>query len=138
MPRPEYSNVTKEYRGNIAELRHRLDRVYDWLLRSPKAKPDVQQTVVEFGEAAGIDFAAPLPATQVVVSEGAATQVRNAANSANLVAGTAKVAAGALTGVSVAATVGVVTNGQSIAVTGGTVTISVANNVVTAAYTATP
>lgn len=50
--------------------------------------------------------------------------------------GTAAIAAGVVTGVRLPATSAVVTNGQVITVTGGTVTITVANNVVTAAFTA--
>jgi hypothetical protein len=50
--------------------------------------------------------------------------------------GIAAVAAGVVTGVRLPATSAVVTNGQVINVTGGTVTLTVAANVVTAAYTA--
>ena len=96
MPRPVYTNVPIPYRGNTAELRHRLDRVYDWLLQSPKAKPTVQKTITEFARAAQINIAV-LPSTA-----------------------------------------GVVQNGQTLPVTGGTVTFAVANNVVTATYAATP
>lgn len=78
---------------------------------------------------------ARLPATIAGVANTSAAQVLPASGATPLVAGTAAVAAGVLTGVRLDATAGVVTNGQEIAVTGGTVAITVAANVVTAEFT---
>lgn len=62
--------LVKAYRGNISDFRQRLDEIYDWLLRSPQAKPDVEKTIREFAENAGLDVDAPTPATAVLISDG--------------------------------------------------------------------
>ncbi|EMF0829280.1 hypothetical protein [Pseudomonas aeruginosa] len=80
----------------------------------------------------------PSPAVgegQVVVSNDATVSVLPASGSMALVSGTADVASGALAGIRLAATAAVVANGQTISVAGGTVTLSVAANVVTAVFT---
>lgn len=77
--------------------------------------------------------------TQVVVNNAASITLLPATGSTPAQGNaTAAVAASALTGARLPATSAVVTNGQVINVTGGTVTITVAANVVTAAFTATP
>lgn len=97
MARPVYTNVPAAYRGNTSNLRHEFDKVFDWLLQSPQAKPTVTKTIKEFATAASIDLTDPLPATS-----------------------------------------GIVTDGQTFDVTGGTITMNVADNVVTASFEATP
>lgn len=76
-----------------------------------------------------------LPATIAGVANAGAANVLPASGSTPLAAGTVAVAAGVLTGIRLAATAGIVTNGQTIPVTGGTVTITVAANAVTAEFT---
>ncbi|HBP4991384.1 hypothetical protein DZ952_011980 [Pseudomonas aeruginosa] len=77
----------------------------------------------------------PVGEDRVVVSDGANVPVLPDSGSTELAAATAAVAAGALSGVRLPATAAVVINGQDISVAGGTVTLSVAANVVTAAFT---
>ncbi len=76
-----------------------------------------------------------LPATVAGISNAGPVSVLPASGSTALAPGTAAVVSGALTGVRLAATAGIVTNGQTIPVTGGTVTITVAANAVTAEFT---
>ena len=78
---------------------------------------------------------ARLPATIAGVANSAAVPVLPASGSTSLASATAAVAAGAITGVRLPATAGVVTDGQTLAVTGGTVTLTVAANAVTAEFT---
>ncbi|MFA5702898.1 MAG: hypothetical protein WC982_05195 [Advenella sp.] len=77
----------------------------------------------------------PLPDTSAVVPDASAVAVLGASGSTSLASGTAAVSAGAIDGVRLPATSGIVTNGQTLAVDGGTVALSVAANVVTAAFT---
>lgn len=82
---------------------------------------------------------ADLPATQAVVSNAAAVTLLPATGTTPAQGtGTAAVASKALTGIRLAANRAVVNSGQVIAVTGGSVTLTVAANAVTAAYTPTP
>lgn len=76
-----------------------------------------------------------LPDTDAIVSNADTLplQTNGGTASGNV---TAAVASGVVTGVRLPATSAVVTNGQVLNVTGGTVTLTVAANVVTAAYTA--
>lgn len=81
------------------------------------------------------DGGEPLPDTSAVVPDASAVAVLGASGSTSLASGTAAVSAGAIDGVRLPATSGIVTNGQTLAVDGWTVTLSVAANVVTAAFT---
>lgn len=78
-----------------------------------------------------------LPATTAKVNNAAAVTLLPATGTTPAQgSATAAVAASALTGVRLAANRAVVTSGLVINVTGGTVTLTVTNNVVTAAFTA--
>lgn len=80
-----------------------------------------------------------LPATQAVVANSSAVTLLPATGTTPAQgSGTAAVASKALTGIRLPATSAVVATGKVIAVTGGSVTLTVAANNVTAAYTATP
>ena len=71
MARPKYlkpSNVA--YRGNLSRVRSALDKLFDWLLQSPQAKADVEQTFKTFATAAGLNVDAATPSTQVRVNSG--------------------------------------------------------------------
>jgi hypothetical protein len=85
-------------------------------------------------------YSAPLPpsGTATVANSGTVTLLPATGTTPAQGSATAAVAGNTLTGLRLPATSAVVTNAQVINVTGGTVTITVANNVVTAAFTATP
>lgn len=123
--------VGKPYRGFITKFRQCLDEVYDAVLHSPKEKGTIRAQFEAFATAAGI-AATPLPATQALVGNGASLPVKNSAGNETKT-GTATVAANAITGIALAATVALVDNADTITVTGTgtTCTLTVANGVVT-------
>lgn len=110
-PRPKikYTNLgtglaARAYRGDIANLRHELDKVYDGILEKKAGwKTAVAQTIREFSTQAAITLTT---ATQAVVSNaqtgiplGDATAVANGQDN-----GTAAVAAGAITRITLPST----------------------------------
>jgi hypothetical protein len=71
MARPVYAHPAKRaYRAGISCLRQALDYVFDWLMHSPGAKVDVQNTIKTFAAAAGLNVNATAPATDAVVHSG--------------------------------------------------------------------
>ncbi|QIG73213.1 hypothetical protein [Rhizobium phage RHph_I40] len=70
MARPDYVKPSKvAYRGNLSRIRAALDKLYDWLLQSPQAKADVEQTFKTFATAAGLSLN-QIPSTSVVIASG--------------------------------------------------------------------
>lgn len=113
-----FSDKFYKFLGDLGYKGSLSDRIMVWRKAgSPLTKPVINSSVIN---------------SQVV-------QIRNNANSSNLVSGVARVTGtGVLTGVSIPATSGIVANGATFAVTGGTVTVAVANNTVTMSFTPTP
>lgn len=94
--------LVKAYRGNISDFRQRLDEIYDWLLRSPQAKPDVEKTIREFADNAGLDVETPLPATSAVITNGQKVDVGAVLGSGEFA--TFTVAGGVVTGIALTET----------------------------------
>lgn len=67
MARINWPATSGAYRFNISNLRMRLDEVYDWLRKSPKAKTEVQNQIKTFAVKAGLNLNAS-SGTQAVVS----------------------------------------------------------------------
>lgn len=92
--------LIKAYRGNLSSLRYGLDRVYSWLLQSPKAKPDVVKDIKKFAAEAGLNLNV-IPTTSKQIDSGV------------------KVTAPAITGTYV--------NGYTFTIVGGVITAIVAS-----------
>ncbi|AGC35623.1 hypothetical protein RHEph03_gp056 [Rhizobium phage RHEph03] len=101
MARPKYLKPSKrEYAGDLSRMRAALDKLFDFVRRSPQSKPDVVQTFKTFANATGIDLN-QIPSTSVVVASGV------------------KVTAPAITGS--------YTNGYTFTIVGGVITAIVAS-----------
>ncbi|QIG68452.1 hypothetical protein EVB62_050 [Rhizobium phage RHph_TM33] len=101
MARPKYLKPSKvAYAGNLSRIRAALDKLYDWLLQSPQAKADVEQTIKTFATSMNLSLN-QIPTTSKVIDSGV------------------KVTAPAITGSYV--------NGYTFTIVGGVITAIVAS-----------
>lgn len=130
--------VNTAYAGYLSDVRHDLDEWYDWVLHSPKAKTDLANQIKAWAGAAGVSLNV-IPSNQALVTNGDtniplgdATAVANGQDT-----GTAAVASGAITRITLPSTdkivksgvkylgpaiTGTYTNGYTLTIVNGAIT----------------